>query len=207
MNLLTIGLNHRSAPVGVRERLAFPPASLGQATCDLLGAAPLSEAAILSTCNRVEIYGLAADLDKASRGIRQFLHDHHRLDENLDRHLYEHRHADTVRHLLGVAVGIDSMVVGETEIFGQVKAAYGAAQQAGATGPALNRLFQKSFAAAKKIRSTTAITRGSVSVGSVAVELALKIFGDLQRCRVMVIGTGEMSESTAQALHSRGAGQ
>ncbi len=112
-----------------------------------------------------------------------------------------------VCHLFGVAAGLDSMVVGETEILGQVKNAYHAAQQAGATGPALNRLFQKAFSAAKKIRSTTAITRGSISVGSVAVDLAMKIFGDLGRCRVMVLGTGEMSESAARALHSRGAEQ
>jgi glutamyl-tRNA reductase len=206
MNLVVIGLNHRSAPVEVRERLAFPRTALGEATCQLLGAAPLYEAAILSTCNRVEVYGLAGDVTGASHAIRQFLHEHHKLTGPIDAHLYEHHDAACIRHLLNVTSGLDSMVVGETEILGQVKEAYEAAQKAGATGMALNRLFQKSFAAAKHIRSTTAITRGSTSVGNVAVDLAEKIFDDLSQSIVLVVGTGEMSEVTAKALRSRGAG-
>jgi glutamyl-tRNA reductase len=121
--------------------------------------------------------------------------------------LYEFAGPECVTHLLEVTCGLDSMVLGETEILGQVKDAYDAAQQAGATGPVLNRLFQKAFAATKHIRTNTAITRGSTSVASVAVDLAGKIFSDLARCAVMVIGTGTMSEATARALHSRGAGQ
>lgn len=206
MNLVVIGLNHRSAPVEVRERLAFPRAKLGEATCQLLGAAPLYEAAILSTCNRVEIYGLAGNVADAGNAIRQFLHEHHKLTSAIDAHLYEHHDDTCIRHLLNVVSGLDSMVVGETEILGQVKEAYDSAQKAGATGMALNRLFQKSFAAAKHIRSTTAITRGSTSVGNVAVDLAEKIFNDLSKSIVLVVGTGEMSEVTAKALRSRGAG-
>ena len=206
MNLVVIGLNHRSAPVEVRERLAFAQSSLAEATSALLGAAPLREAAILSTCNRVEIYGLTADPNGTGSAVRQFLHEHHKLSERIDSHLYEMRDRDCVQHLWEVVCGLDSMVVGETEILGQVKEAYLAAQQAGATGMALNRLFQKAFSAAKRIRSKTAITRGSTSVGSVAVDLAGKIFRDLSACTVMVIGTGEMSEATAKALRSRGAG-
>jgi glutamyl-tRNA reductase len=206
MNLLVVGLNHRTAPVEVRERLAFPRSQLGEATCNLLGAAPLKEAAILSTCNRVEIYGLTDNPSAASKGIRQFLHEHHQLKESVDHHLYEHHGADSVGHVLHVACGLDSMVLGETEILGQMKEAYENARLAGATGAVLNRLFQKTFRAAKHIRSETAIARGSTSVGNVAVDLAGKIFQDLAASTVMVLGTGEMSEATARALRSRGAG-
>jgi glutamyl-tRNA reductase len=206
MNLFVIGLSHRTAPVEVRERTAFARATLGDATRRLLGAAALREATILSTCNRVEIYGLTTDLDRACRLARRFLHEHHQLTGSIEAHLYEHRDRACIEHLLSVASGLDSMVLGETEILGQVKEAYLAAHAAGATGMALNRLFQKTLAAAKHIRTATAITRGSTSVGSVAVDLAEKIFGRLCDNTVMVIGTGEMSEATAKALRSRGAG-
>ena len=206
MNLVLIGLNHCSAPVAVRERVAFPRDQLGAATCELLGAAKLAEAAIVSTCNRVEIYALAVDAEQAAPALRQYLHTYHKLTEPLDAYLYERRNRDCIAHLMNVVCGLDSMVLGETEILGQVKDAYAAAQQAGATGAALNRLFQKAFAAAKHIRSTTAITRGSTSVANVAVELAEKIFRNLTHSTVMVIGTGAMSEVTAKALRSRGAG-
>jgi glutamyl-tRNA reductase len=206
MNLFVIGLNHRSAPVEVRERLAFAKASLGEATNRLLSVAPLHEAAILSTCNRVEVYGLAGNAAEAVQAVRRFLHEDHKLADSVDSYLYEHRDNDCIQHLLNVACGLDSMVLGETEILGQVKDAYHTAQQAGATGVVLNRLFQKVFCAAKHIRTATAISRGSTSVGTVAVDLAEKIFGKLDKCTVMVIGTGEMSEATARALQSRGAG-
>ena len=206
MNLVVIGLNHRSAPVEVRERLAFAHSQLSSATRALVDTASLHEAAILSTCNRVEVYGLTSDAPGAAKAVRGFLHQHHKLTDRVDSHLYEMRDRECIQHLLEVVCGLDSMVIGETEILGQVKEAYLAAQQAGATGMALNRLFQKAFAAAKHIRSATAITRGSTSVGSVAVDLAGRIFRDLSNCAVMVIGTGEMSEATAKALRSRGAG-
>ncbi|HVM62975.1 MAG TPA: glutamyl-tRNA reductase [Verrucomicrobiae bacterium] len=206
MNLIVIGLNHRSAPVEVRERLAFAKTALAEAHTRLLGANPVHEVVILSTCNRVEIYALADNIRDASCAVRQFLHDHHGLTERVDSHLYEHRDDSCIRHLLEVACGIDSMVLGETEIFGQVKDAYSLAQDAGTTGVVLNRVFQKVFSAAKHVRSTTAIARGSTSVGTVAVDLAEKIFGKLPKCTVMVIGTGEMSAATARALQSRGAG-
>jgi glutamyl-tRNA reductase len=206
MNLIVIGLNHRTAPVEVRERLAFAASSLSAATGQLLGSAHLHEAAILSTCNRVEIYGLTTDRDAAGQGVRRFLHDHHKLSQSVTAHLYEYSDRDCVQHLWEVVCGLDSMVVGETEILGQVKEAYLAALQAGATGIALNRLFQKAFAGAKHIRTHSAISRGSTSVGNVAVDLAERIFRDLAPCTVMVVGTGEMSEVTAKALRRRGAG-
>ena len=206
MNLFVIGLNHRSAPVEVRERLAFAKSNLGEANCRLLAATPLRETTILSTCNRVEIYALADSVANAVQAVRHFLNEHHKLADPVDAYLYEHRDDGCVQHLLEVACGLDSMVLGETEILGQVKEAYSAAQEAGATGVVLNRLFQKAFSAAKHIRSTTAITRGSTSVGTVAVDLAEKIFGKLGTCTVMVIGTGEISAATARVLRSRGAG-
>ena len=184
MNLMVIGLNHRTAPVEVRERFATAPGALP---------ASLSEAVFLSTCNRVEIYGLG---DPAA--ARRLFND--------DPHLYEWRDQDCVRHLWKVVSGLDSMVLGETEILGQVKTAYRTAQEAGATGLVLNRLFQKAFAAAKHVRTKTGIARGSTSVGNVAVDLAQQIFRNLAPSTVMVVGTGEMSEVTAKALHSRGAG-
>lgn len=206
MNLVVVGLNHRTAPVEVREQLAFPAASLGEATCRLLGAAPLKEAAIISTCNRVELYGVAADTVEAAHGMRRYLREFHHLPQSLDSYLYEYHGRDCITHLFEVAAGLDSMVLGETEIFGQVKDAYAAAQRAGTTGPALNRLFQKSFAAAKYVRTHTGITQGPTSVANVAVELAEHIFRDLRASTVMIIGTGTMSEATAKALRSRGAG-
>lgn len=206
MNLVLVGLNHRTAPVEVRERLAFLPATLGEVTCRLLGSSHLHEAAIVSTCNRVEIYGLAANAAEAGAAVRQFLREHHKLEQSIDSHLYEMSDRECVQHLWEVVCGLDSMVLGETEILGQVKTAYLAAQSAGATGMALNRLFQKAFAGAKQVRANTGITRGSTSVGNVAVDLAQKIFRNLEPCTVMVVGTGEMSEATAKALRSRGAG-
>ena len=203
MNLIVIGLNHRSAPVEVREQLAFARTSLGEAHTRLLAASPVHETVILSTCNRVEIYALTDNVSDASRSVREFLHNHHRLADRIDTHLYEHHDDSCIHHLLEVACGIDSMVLGETEIFGQVKEAYSVAQKAGTTGVVLNRVFQKVFSAAKHIRSTTAIARGSTSVGTVAVDLAEKIFGKLGKCTVMVIGTGEMSAATARALQNR----
>lgn len=206
MNLIVIGLNHRSAPVEVRERAAFARGTLGESVRTLQKAARMQEAVILSTCNRVEIYGLTSDPQSSAPAVRRFLHEHHKLTESIEPHLYELRGSDSVRHLFEVACGLDSMVVGETEILGQVKDAYRVAQEAGTTGKALNRLFQKALSAAKHIRSTTAITRGSTSVGSVAVDLAEKIFRDLGDRTAMVIGTGEMSEATARALRNRGTG-
>jgi glutamyl-tRNA reductase len=206
MNLLVIGLNHRSAPVEVRERLAFAKTNLAEAHTRLLSASSAHETVILSTCNRVEIYALVDNAGDASRSVREFLHSHHHLPDRIDAHLYEHRDDSCIQHLLEVVCGIDSMVLGETEILGQAKDAYAVAQDAGATGVVLNRVFQKAFSAAKHIRSTTAIARGSTSVGTVAVDLAEKIFGKLGKCTVMVIGTGEMSTATARALQSRGAG-
>ncbi len=206
MPLIVIGLSHHTAPVTVRERFAFPDATIPAALEKLRQTGIVTEAVILSTCNRVEIYA-ATELPgrQAMPGLRQFLLDHHNCQEPIQGEIYFHSDAESLEHLFKVACGLDSMVVGETEILGQLKRAYETALQHKQTGPHLNKAFQKAFNVAKHIRTETNIQRGSVSVGSVAVELAQKIFSSLDRHQVMIIGAGETSEKTARALLSRGA--
>jgi glutamyl-tRNA reductase len=206
MSLIVIGLSHHSSPVTVRERFAFPDATIPAALEKLRQTGIVTEAVILSTCNRVEIYA-ATELPgrQALPGLRQFLLDHHNYREPIDAEIYFHSGMESVEHLFKVACGLDSMVVGETEILGQLKTAYETALQHKQTGRHLNKAFQKAFNVAKQIRTETNIQRGSVSVGSVAVELAQKIFSSLEQHQVMIIGAGETSEKTARALLSRGA--
>ncbi len=206
MPFLVIGLSHRSSPVTVRERLAFSDAAIPQALEKLRRDAGAAEAVILSTCNRVEIYAVtdAPEREAAAR-LRQFLIDYHQWPEPLNDHLYCHADFRGLEHLFQVACGLDSMVLGETEILGQLKKAYDTALKLKHTGGRLNKIFQKAFNVAKQIRTETNIQRGSVSVGSVAVELAEKIFSSLRYHPVLVIGAGETGEKTARALFSRGA--
>lgn len=205
MDIFCLGLSHQTAHVGVRERFAVPDACLAEALQRLRTVPGVNEAVILSTCNRTEFY-LAGHPGRPTPetvfgGLqRQLVHG------DLD-HLFQLSAAETVRHLFRVTSGLESMVVGETEIFGQVKKAYQAAAQLGVTGKYLNRLFQKSFQVGKDVRANTGITKGSVSVGSVAVDLAVQIFGNLRGCRVMLLGAGETSERTARAFQARGAQQ
>ncbi len=189
MSIFCFGVSHQTAPVDVRERFAIPGSALPEALARLKTMPGLAEGLILSTCNRTEFY--VTGEFRAGDETHAF-----RLWGN-----------HCVRHLFRVASGLESMVVGETEIFGQVKRAYEFATGAKTTGKFLNRLFQKSFQVGKEIRSSTAITRGSVSVGSVAVDLAEQIFGDLDGCKIMILGAGETSEKTAKAFRSRGAEQ
>jgi glutamyl-tRNA reductase len=206
MPLLVIGLSHHSSPVTVRERFAFPDSTIPAALEKLRQIGMVAEAVILSTCNRVEIYAATAlPGRKAERELRQFLLDHHNYKEPIHAEIYFYSDRDCLEHLFKVACGLDSMVVGETEILGQLKKAYQTALQHKQTGPHLNKAFQKAFNVAKQIRTETNIQRGSVSVGSVAVELAQKIFSSLDQHQVMIIGAGETSETTARALLSRGA--
>lgn len=204
MHLVVIGLNHQTAPIETRERVAFAHAKLGEATRALCNGV-VREAVILSTCNRVELYAAADDLAAAAASLKTFLRQYHALEQPLTKELYERDDADCVRHLFSVASGLDSMIVGETEILGQVKQSYEAAVSAGASGKTLNRLFQKAFQTAKQIRTETQIGIGSVSVGSVATDLAEKIFGSLAHKTVMVLGSGEMGEAVANSLKNRGA--
>jgi glutamyl-tRNA reductase len=201
MNLFCIGLSHHTANVETRECFAG-----GAAAGSALRQAGCEEALVLATCNRVEVYGASKNrvsTDEIARSLLQsdevIIHGH---TEALPFYRYEAERC--VQHLFRVACGLDSMVVGETEILGQTKRAYQSARAAGAVGPLLHRLFQRAFRVAKQVRTHTQITRGSVSVGSVAVDLAQKIFGELDNCSVLVLGAGETSERTARALVSRG---
>jgi len=203
MSIVCLGLNHRTASVDIREQFALAeselPALLGK-LCEATGA---SEAVILSTCNRVEIYAVTEDkpVDLIS-GLRNFMLNGREVPDEV---FYEKTGAESVEHLFKVASGLDSMVIGETEILGQLKAAYQVSLGHKRTRGQLNKAFQKAFNVAKQIRTETNIQRGSVSVSSVAVELAGKIFDTLGERSVMVIGAGDTSEKTARALLSRGA--
>ena len=199
MNLFSVGLSHHTANVETREGFAGHPES----DC-LLRDIGCAEALVLTTCNRVEVYGASekrVSTDEIARCLAR------KIDkEPHDYAVPFYRYEDTrcVQHLFRVASGLDSMVVGETEILGQAKKAYESARASGAVGPRLHRLFQRAFRVAKQVRTHTEITRGSVSVGSVAVDLAQKIFGQLNKCKVLVLGAGETSERTARALVSHG---
>jgi glutamyl-tRNA reductase len=206
MALVVIGLSHHTAPVTLRERFAFGDARVPAILELLRDSGVADEAVILSTCNRVELYA-ATTLEprKAFAGLRGFLLHVHDYRDPLTDEIYTLSEPQSIEHLFKVACGLDSMVLGETEILGQLKKAYEVALQHNHTGPVLNKAFQKAFNVAKQIRTETNIQRGSVSVGSVAVELAEKIFSSLDDRHVMVIGAGDTSEKTARALLSRGA--
>jgi glutamyl-tRNA reductase len=203
MSLFVAGLSYKTAPVELREQLAVAPSKLGCHGCRLKIVGALDEVVLLSTCNRVEIYGVAPSVNGNVKSIFQLLA---KFPCDVREHLYVYEGETALRHLFAVASGLDSMVLGETEITGQVKDAYERAQKAGLTGPVLNRVFQKAFHVAKEIRTRTAIGRGATSVGSVAVELAEKIFRqDLSRHRVMIIGAGQMGETCIRHFAKKGA--
>jgi len=202
MRIFVAGLSHRTAPVEQRERLAVPPAQLRCCGCRLKLGSGLAEVVVLSTCNRVEIYGLAPRISGNLEGLFRHLCG---SKEAYRSSLYIKEGAEAVRHLFSVASGLDSMVLGETEITGQVKQAYQAAQEAKLTGRVTHRLFQKALQTAKEVRTRTHIGRGATSVGSVAVELAEKVFGsDLARRSVMILGAGKMGEACVRHLAKKG---
>ncbi len=206
MPIVVLGLSHRSSPVELRERFAFAEARI-PATLELLRTQGIAqEAVILSTCNRVEIYAFTnLEPARAFAELKEFLVKIHEYRDPLTDEIYTFAEPNSVEHLFKVASGLDSMVLGETEILGQLKKAYDLALQHRHTGARLNKAFQRAFNVAKHIRTETNIQRGSVSVASVAVELAEKIFSTLKDHDVMVIGAGDTSEKTARALLSRGA--
>ncbi|RRJ98268.1 glutamyl-tRNA reductase [Opitutaceae bacterium TAV4] len=214
--LFHLGASHQQASLELRERLALDAAAQA-ALRDALPPPPppgdsdgaadtgVAELVILNTCNRVEFYGVAGspaaleNLEETFCRLRGLARTGFAAIRQLN------HGADAIRHLIAVASGLESQMLGENEIFGQVKSAYATAQSAGATGPVLNRVFQKAFQAAKHIRSTTAITEGQVSIANVSVDLAQKIYGDLSATRVLLLGAGEIGEKTARAFQSRGA--
>jgi len=204
MSLTLIGVNHKTAPIEVRERIAISREELPETTRALAAVPGVAECMIVSTCNRVEI--LAA-VESPTTDMFAFLQRHFGLDPALlAPHLYQHRDQEAVRHLFRVAASLDSMVVGEPQILGQVKEAFAVARTAGTVGGNLEHLLQSAFAAAKKVRSETEIGSSSVSIASVAVELARKIFGSLQGRTVFLVGAGKMSELAARHLVQQGAG-
>lgn len=198
-----MGLNHETAPVEVRERFAVPEEQLGAKAIELTELSTVAEGVVISTCNRTEIYVAAEDRQTGLEILQEYLSEGHNKEEM--EHVYQKYGDDAKHHLFALVCGLDSMVLGETEIFGQVKHAYKKALEAGATKGVLNRLFQKSFAVGKRIRTNTRIQVGATSVGNVAVDLAEKIFGKLDGSHVMVIGAGETSRLVAQSMISRGA--
>lgn len=203
--LFVIGATHHRAPLAVREKLSLAAETAAALQADFAALDGLREFAMLSTCNRVEIYGVGARADVAARIIAAFCARQHFDAAEFAKIRLDLRGRDAVQHLVEVSAGLDSQMVGETEIFGQVKDAYAAAQASGTTGPVLNRVFQKGFQAAKHVRTHTAITEGHVSVANVAVDLALSIFGSLAKARILLLGAGEIGEKTARAFQSRGA--
>jgi glutamyl-tRNA reductase len=206
MPLVVIGLSHRTSPVEMRERFAFPEAVIPETLAQLRQSGLAEEAVIVSTCNRVELYAAAVGDDARACSVLQgFLLRSRGYAEHVRGEIYALREPESVEHLFKVACGLDSMALGETEILGQIKKAYDLALQHKHTGGCLNKAFQKAFNVAKHIRTHTQIQRGSISIASVAVELAEKIFSSLSARTVMVIGAGDTSEKTARALLSRGA--
>jgi glutamyl-tRNA reductase len=209
MNLVLLGINHNTAPIEVRERLAIPAARLADATRTLLHQPGIREGLILSTCNRVEIVTLqdepsATENNKAD--LLRFFHEYFAVPPHtLQPHLYEFREREAVRHLFRVASSLDSMVVGEPQILGQVKESYTIAREVGAVSSQLDTLLQRAFTVAKKVRSETQIGSSSVSIASVAVDLARNIFGSLQGKTVLLVGAGKMSELAARHLIQQGA--
>jgi len=203
VTLLAFGINHKTAPVDIREKVAFAPDKLGIALQELLTLTAVNEAAIVSTCNRTELY---CDLSQAdSAEVVAWFRAYHSLSaEELDPYIYTHLDNQAVQHILRVASGLDSLVLGEPQILGQIKDAYHTASQAGAIGHLLNRLFQHTFSVAKEVRTDTAIGSSPVSVAFAAVSLAKQIFSDLSEHTALLIGAGDTIELVARHLNEQG---
>ena len=208
MNLIALGINHNSAAVEVRERVAFAPEQVSEALADCCSAAELDEVVILSTCNRTEIYAIAPArsvlADKAGQLIDWMANYHHLPAEELRKSAYHHEAEQALSHIAHVAAGLDSMVLGEPQIFGQLKSAYAVASESGTVGNELGRLFQRVFSIAKKVRTDTAIGENPVSVAYAAVDLAGHIFSDLSECNALLVGAGETIELVTRHLIDAG---
>jgi glutamyl-tRNA reductase len=205
MHLVLVGLSHKTAPVEIREKLTFPADRQEDALTRLTSGDEVNEAVILSTCNRTEVYAVAASADGGTDAVIDFLCDYHALDRHeLVRSLYIVTGDAVVRHLFRVIASLDSMVVGEAQILGQVKEAYDHAFNAGVTDRAFNKLFRQSFEVGKRVRTETAIGEAAVSISYAAVELAKKVFDTLEGRTILILGAGKMSELTAKHLVSNG---
>lgn len=207
MPLLALGINHRTAPLDIRERVVFPHECMGEALHKVAALPGVSEAAILSTCNRTELYCGLENQD-GNAVITQWLHEFHQIRHvNLTPYLYQLSDQQAVQHMLRVAAGLDSMILGEPQILGQMKIAYQDADRAGTLGPLLRRLFQHVFAVAKQVRTDTSIGASPVSVAFAAVSLAKQIFSNLSAHTALLIGAGETVELTARHLYENGIGR
>lgn len=208
MHLFLIGISYRTAPVELRERVDFQTRGLPSALTDLQSRGITREAVVLSTCNRAEVYGVGDDLAASRAGVVQYLSEFHGVERaDLEPHIYSIADGEVARHLFKVAAGLDSLVVGEPQILGQVKEAHSAATLAQTSGALLNRLFHFSFGVGKRVRSETGLGAGAVSISFAAVSLARKIFGELNGRNVLVIGAGEMGKLTARHMKSQGVQQ
>jgi glutamyl-tRNA reductase len=203
MGLLALGINHKTASLELREKVAFTPEALSDALRDAVREAGVKELAILSTCNRTEFYGfLPAQNGEA---LLAWLGRHHAIAlSEISASIYQYENEEAVRHMMRVAAGLDSMVLGEPQILGQMKTAYAQAADAGTLGPELERLFQITFAAAKQVRTDTSIGANPVSVGFAAVMLARQIFADLKESEALLVGAGEMIELVGKHLYEQG---
>lgn len=203
MAFLALGINHKTASVDLREKVAFNPETLGSALREARDSSGLSELAILSTCNRTEFYGELSVAD--SQALLEWLGKHHNIPlSEIQSCIYQYQNEEAVRHMMRVASGLDSMVLGEPQILGQMKTAYSQAVSAGTLGANLERLFQSTFSAAKQVRTETAIGANAVSVGFAAVLLARQIFSDLAESSALLIGAGEMIELVGKHLQEQG---
>lgn len=206
MNIIVVGLSHKTATVEIREKVAFSPNQMQKPLAELVGLDGIIEGVIVSTCNRVEIYATTRDIAGGIARVKRFLADYHRIPlESLEQHLYTHHSENAIRHVFRVASSLDSMVVGEPQILGQIKTSYGYAAEYKSSGIILNRFLHKAFSVAKRVRTETKIASSAVSVAFAAVELAKKILGDLSDKTVMLIGAGEMCELAAKHFLNSGA--
>lgn len=205
MNIVVVGLSHKTASVEVREKLSFPEANLPDALCRMGGIDAVNENLILSTCNRVEAYAAVKDVGRGMDNIKGFFLDYHGLNgDEYSNSLYAYHGTEAVRHIFRVAASLDSMVVGEPQILGQLKDAFDHGLKGKTTGVVMNRLMKKAISVAKRIRSETKIAESAVSISFAAVELARKIFGELDGKSVMLAGAGEMAELAARHLVNNG---
>lgn len=206
MNIIVVGLSHHTAPLEIREKLAFDANAIECPLRELIAIPDVEEGLIVSTCNRVEVYAVARDIAAGIARIKRFLADFHSLPyDGVEPHLYGYHGENAVRHVFRVAASLDSLVVGEPQILGQIKAAYGYAAEYGTSGLILNRFLHKAFSVAKRVRTETRIASSAVSVAFAAVELAKKIFDELSDKTVLLIGAGEMGELAARHFLNAGA--
>jgi glutamyl-tRNA reductase len=205
MNIRVLGLNHKTAPIEIREKVSFSVDKLDRALIELQSRRDIRENLILSTCNRTELYAVVDDSSSVLDPLRSFLADFHGLDPRVfTPYLYEKRDRDAVTHLFEVVSSLDSMIIGETQIFGQVKDAYVKARSLNTLGKTLGCLFEEAIRVGKKVRTQTQIGKGAVSTSTAAIELARKIFETLEGKTVLIIGAGKIGEMTVRNLHSRG---